>query len=286
MKIIFFGSFQYAVPALEAFIKNSYEILAIVTNPDSLQGRKKELVASPVKLAAQQAGLNVIQPEKLRHNAEFLEYLKSLNPDLNIVVAYGKIIPKEIIELPKYGTINIHPSLLPAYRGPSPVQTAILNGEKETGVTIMQIDEEVDHGPILAQAKYQISPNAYYQQITRELFQTGAELLIKTMPDWLAGKVIPRPQNHSSATFTKKFSWPDGRIDWNQPAEKIFNQIRALNPEPGTWTTFNGKILKILKASLSKGSTLVLEEVQPEGKKAMAFEDFLRRIGERELKFE
>ena len=286
MKIIFFGSFQYAVPALEAFIKNSYEILAIVTNPDSLQGRKKELVASPVKLAAQQAGLNVIQPEKLRHNAEFLEYLKSLNPDLNIVVAYGKIIPKEIIELPKYGTINIHPSLLPAYRGPSPVQTAILNGEKETGVTIMQIDEEVDHGPILAQAKYQISPNAYYQQITRELFQTGAELLIKTMPDWLAGKVIPRPQNHSSATFTKKFSWPDGRIDWNQPAEKIFNQIHALNPEPGTWTTFNGKILKILKASLSKGSTLILEEVQPEGKKAMAFEDFLRRIGERELKFE
>jgi len=286
MKIIFFGSFQYAVPALEAFIKNSYEILAIVTNPDSLQGRKKELVASPVKLAAQQAGLNVIQPEKLRHNAEFLEYLKSLNPDLNIVVAYGKIIPKEIIELPKYGTINIHPSLLPAYRGPSPVQAAILNGEKETGVTIMQIDEEVDHGPILAQAKYQISPNAYYQQITRELFQTGAELLIKTMPDWLAGKVIPRPQNHSSATFTKKFSWPDGRIDWNQPAEKIFNQIRALNPEPGTWTTFNGKILKILKASLSKGSTLILEEVQPEGKKAMAFEDFLRRIGERELKFE
>ena len=154
MKIIFFGSFQYAVPALEAFIKNSYEILAIVTNPDSLQGRKKELVASPVKLAAQQAGLNVIQPEKLRHNAEFLEYLKSLNPDLNIVVAYGKIIPKEIIELPKYGTINIHPSLLPAYRGPSPVQTAILNGEKETGVTIMQIDEEVDHCPIFSQTKY------------------------------------------------------------------------------------------------------------------------------------
>lgn len=286
MKIIFFGSFQYAIPALEQLVKTGYEITAVVTNPDSLQERKKELTPTPVKLAAQKLGLNILQPEKLRNNQEFLEILKSLNPDLNIVVAYGKIIPKEIIELPKHGTINIHPSLLPAYRGPSPIQSAILNGEKETGVTIMQIDEEVDHGAILSQAKYQIHPDAYLPQVTQELFQLGAELLIKTIPDWLEGKIVPQPQDHSQATFTKKFSWENGRIDWNQSTEKIYNQIRALNPEPGTWTTLNGKILKILKAEIGEDGKILPQDVQLEGKKAMPFQDFLRGIGKRELDFE
>ncbi|MDP3730888.1 MAG: methionyl-tRNA formyltransferase [bacterium] len=312
MKIIFFGSFQYAVPALEALIKNGFEILAVVTNPDSLQGRKKELVASPVKIAAQEAGLKTFQPKTLKVKSgisptldprllarEFSsgympDLLRSLNPNLGIVVAYSKIIPKEILELFPKGVLNIHPSFLPAYRGPSPVQTAILNGETETGATIMQVDKEVDHGPILAQIKYQIPPGAYYQQVTQELFQLGAKLLVKTIPDWLAGNITPQPQDHSQATFTKKFSWQDGRIDWSQPAEKIYNQIRAFNPEPGTWTMLNGKILKILKASLSKGSTLdlqkgrplILEEVQPEGKKAMPFQDFLHGVGKKELKFE
>lgn len=305
MKIIFFGTFQYSVPVLEALIKNSYEITTVVTSPDSPQGRKKELTPTPVKLAAQKYGLPVFQPSSLKiqniENSPEIENLKLKikSADLEIVVAYSKILPKEIIELPKYGTLNIHPSLLPAYRGPSPVQTAILNGETETGVTIMKMDEEVDHGPILSQVKYQIPQNAYCPQVTQELFELGAELLIKTIPGWLEGKITPLPQDHSKATFTKKFSWKDGRIDWKQPAEKIYNQIRALNPEPGAWTTLNGKILKILKASPpnqgstlnpQKGRTLDLpilpQEVQPEGKKPMTFEDFLRGMGHKELHFE
>ena len=206
-------------------------------------------------------------------------------PDLGIVVAYSKIIPKEILDIFPKGVLNIHPSLLPAYRGPSPVQTAILNGEKETGVTIMQIDEEVDHGPILAQAKYQIPPDAYTPQVTHDLFELGTELLTQTIPDLLEGKVDLRQQDHSQATFTKKFTWQDGRIDWTQPAEKIYHQIRALNPEPGTWTMFNNKVLKILKAVLNKGWTLILEEVQLEGKKVMSYEDFLRGIDQKEINF-
>ncbi len=295
MKIIFFGTFQYAVPALERLIKAGYEIVAVVTNPDSFQGRKKELVASPVKLAAQQYGLTVFQPPSLKIGKleNYLEIenfkLKIKSADLGIVVAYSKIIPKEILGLFPKGVLNIHPSLLPLYRGPSPIQSAILNGEKETGVTIMQIDEEVDHGAILSQAKYVIPPEALHPQIAMEIFQLGAELLIKTIPDWLAGKIIPQPQEHTCATFTKKFSWENGRIDWNQPAEKIYNQIRALNPEPGTWTTwkrgFQVKILKILKAEIGEDGKVLPQEVQPEGKKAMPFQDFLRGVGQKELDF-
>lgn len=296
MKIIFFGTFAHAVPALETLVKNGYEIVAVVTNPDSLRGRKKELTPTPVKLTAQKYGLPIFQPSSLKiqniENSPEIENLKlkMKSTDLSVAVAYSKILPKEIIELPKYGTINIHPSLLPAYRGPSPVQTAILNGETQTGVTIMQIDEEVDHGPILAQVKYQIPPDAYCPQVTQELFELGAELLIKTIPQWLDGKITPQPQNHSQATFTKKFSWKDGRIDWKQPAEKICNQIRALNPEPGAWTTWERgsqvEILKILKVfPPNQGSTLDLQEVQPEGKKPMTFEDFLRGIDDKEPHF-
>lgn len=342
MSIIFFGTFRHAVPALEALIKNGFEIAAVVTNPDSPQGRKKELAPNPVKFTAQKYGLNILHPLSLKDNKSAISptldprllardgasnsfgtpaspgppprvgnsdkksssgYIADLlsDSDLAIVVGYSKILPKETIDLPKYGVLNIHPSLLPAYRGPSPVQSAILNGETETGVTIMQIDEEVDHGPILFQAKYQIPPDAYGPQITQELFRLGAELLIQIIPDWLNGKITSQPQNHAQATFTKKFTWPDGRIDWSQPAEKIYNQIRALNPEPGTWTTwkpgFQVKILKILKvypphqgSTLIQGRTLDLPviplEVRPEGKKTMSFEDFLRGTGQKEIRFE
>ena len=316
-KIIFFGTFEYAAHSLKALIEAGYLITAVITNPDSTRGRKKERTPTPVKLVAQAAGLPVLQPTTLKSGKSAIYPLENSRamsrgsrvgdiadlPDLAIVVAYSKIIPKEILEIFPKGVLNIHPSLLPAYRGPSPAQTAILNGEKETGVTIMQIDEEVDHGPILAQAKYQISPDAYCPQVTHELFELGTELLIQTIPDHLSGKANLKPQDDSLATFSKKFSWSDGRIDWQQPAEKIYNQIRALNPEPGAWTTwkrgFQVKILKILKAypptsrlsleSLKRFNLelpIIPQEVQLEGKRPIPFEDFLHGIGQKDLHFE
>ena len=303
LKIVFFGSSEYSAHTLKALIEEGYLIVAIVTNPDSPQGRKKRLTPTPVKLVAQAAGLTILQPEKINNNQEFFKLLNDLNVTLGIVVAYSKIIPKEILDILPKGVLNIHPSLLPAYRGPSPVQTAILNEEMETGVSIMRIDEEVDHGPILAQAKYQIPLDAYTPQVTHELFELGTELLIQTIPDWIEHRVNLRPQDHTQATFTKKTTWPDGRIDWNQPAEKIYNQIRALNPEPGTWTTwkrgFQVKILKILKAypptsrlsleSLKRFNLelpIIPQEVQLEGKRPIPFEDFLHGIGQKDLHFE
>lgn len=289
-KIIFFGTFEYAAHSLKSLLEENYSIEMVVTNPDSPQGRKKVLTPTPVKLVAKAHSLEVLQPYSLKigklENSLEIEKLKLKikTADLGIVVAYSKIIPKEILELFPKSVLNIHPSLLPAYRGPSPIQSAILNGEKETGVTIMKIDEEVDHGPILAQAKYQIPPDDYNSQISHELFELGTELLIQNIPDYLSGKAEIKLQDHSKATFTKKFSWENGKIDWSQPAEKIYNQIRALNPEPGTWTTFEGKILKIPKAKLENGKILP-EEVQLEGKKNMPFEDFLRGIGKKEINF-
>jgi methionyl-tRNA formyltransferase len=304
-KIVFFGTSEFAVPALEALKKEDYEIAAVITNPDEPVGRKKVLTPPPVKVVAEKYGIKILQPEKLRNNPEFVEQLKNLlnakrstlNASIGVVAAYGKIIPAEIINLPRLGILNIHPSLLPKYRGPTPIQTTILNGEKETGVTIIKIDEEVDHGPILANYKIQISNDKNFQELQNNLAKLGAELLIKILPDYLAGKITPQPQDHSQATFTKKFTRDDARINWNKTAEEIDRQIRALNPEPGVWTTWNGKILKILEAEVTgersgqngqvsqdenktvvgtaKG-LIVLKIIQPEGKKSMSAENFVR----------
>ncbi len=321
-KIIFFGTSDFAVPALEALTKEGlpaqagYEIVAVITNPDEPVGRKKVLTPPPVKIAAQKFGLKILQPEKLKGNQEFFSELKKilqttnykLQTSIGIVAAYGKIIPPEIIALPKHGILNIHPSLLPKYRGPTPIQTTILNGEKETGITIMKIDEEVDHGGIISKSQFPISNEDTYKTLRDKLAKLGAELLIKILPDYLAGKITPQPQDHSLATFTKKFTRDDARINWGKTAEKIDCQIRALNPEPGVWTTWNGKMLKILETSL-QGSSLqickddpckpgqvfkkenkiavetaeglvILKIIQLEGKKAISAEDFARGNGD------
>ncbi len=240
---------------------------------------------------------------------------KKLNPEICIVAAYGKIIPKEYLEIPKYGFLNIHPSLLPKYRGASPIQTSILNGERETGVTIILMDEKIDHGPILASRGFSILNFAYsaeaasaakagqfsnYKNLEKELAELGAELLIDILPKWIKGEIKPREQNHDETTYTKKFSWLDGKIDWQKSADEIDRQIRALNPEPGTWTEWNSKILKILEALpvLDVNDTVKISQaflienketaikcgfrsaispkiVQPEGKKPMEIKDFL-----------
>jgi len=221
------------------------------------------LVSPPIKILAQQNNTPVFQPSSLKKDTEFLQKFKELKPDLCVIVAYGKIIPKDYLNLPKYGFVNIHPSLLPKYRGPSPIQSAILNGETETGVSIMLADEEVDHGPILNSNKQQATSNKSYKEIAKELAELGAKLLIETLPGYIGGAIKPKPQNHSEATFTKMFSREDGKISWPQTAEQIYNQIRALNPEPGTWTTWNGRILNIIETELARKGNQCTDDLPP-----------------------
>lgn len=252
----------------------------------------------PVLETLTQAGYDVsrFQSKSLKDEMVFNEF-KKLNPDLCVVAAYGKILPARYLDIPKHGFINVHPSLLPKYRGPSPIQTAILNGDRETGVSIMVIDAEVDHGPVLAQKTYHLQPTTYNLQASKELFELGARLLIETLPKYIASELKPKEQDHSQATFTKMFRREDGRINWSESAEKIYAQIRALNPEPGTWTTWNNKVINISNvttrgvvspqapgmvveidgniAVAAKKCYLILKSIQLEGGKEMDAKSFV-----------
>ena len=206
--------------------------------------------------------------------------IKGLKPDLIIVASYGKIIPKEILEIPKYGALNVHPSLLPKYRGPSPIQTAILNGDKETGITIILMDEKIDHGEIISNFEFRILKKFTYQELSRKLAQLGVKLLVETIPKWIKEEIKPKPQDHSKATYTKILKREDGKIDWSKPSPEIEKQIRAFNPWPGTFTFIRHKNktlrIKVLEADISKDNKLIIKKLQPEGKKAMSFEEFKR----------
>lgn len=282
-KIIFIGTSSFAVPALENLVKNRYSILAVVTSPDKPAGRKQELTPPPVKQIALKYKLSILQPEKI---SEISQKISELKPDLIVLAAYGQIIPKGILNIPPRGCLNLHPSLLPKYRGPSPIQTAILNGDRITGLTIIKMDEKIDHGPIIAQTKVKISPDENGQTLEKKLAQTGAELLTKILPDYLKGKIEPKPQNEKRVSYTEILSRQDGRIDWNQTAQEIERKIRALYPWPGTWTYLNKKRVKIVKAKAvkkenqatikTKNGYLLLEIVQPEGKKPMTGEEYFR----------
>jgi methionyl-tRNA formyltransferase len=228
-RIIFFGTPACAVPVLESLAKN-FQVIGVVTASDRPVGRKKILTPSPVKVAASGLGIPIVP------FAEFAD----LTPDLCIVAAYNKIIPASMLSLPRHGFINIHPSLLPAYRGPSPVKSAILDGCASTGVTIIALDQEMDHGPILAQASWSIPETADTDFCEAELFALGTRLLIDTIPGYITGALAPVQQDHSQATYTKKFTRDDGRLDWSQSAIRINDRIRALAANPGTWTTWGG----------------------------------------------
>src|SRR3989344_2446912 len=273
LNIVFFGTSEFAVPALEILIRENYNIVAVITAPDKPAGRKKTLSPSPVKLKAESLSLKVLQPATLKDEVIF-ENFKNLNPDLCVIAAYGKIIPKKFLDVPRHGFLNIHPSLLPKYRGPSPVKTAILDGATQTGVTIIVVDEEVDHGPILESRKWKVESGKRYKELEKELAELGAKLLIETLPKYVSGKVKPVPQDHSQATFTRMFTREDGRINWDNSPDKIYNQIRALNPEPGAWTVWKDKVLNIKKAKLID-EKLKLEIVQMEGRKEVPFKEFL-----------
>lgn len=277
-KIIFFGTSDFAVPVLETLIKNKYQIIAVVTQPDREAGRGYEKNISPIKETALKYELKILQPEIIK-DTEFIKTLEEASPELNIVCSYGKIIPKEIIEIPKYKTLNIHPSLLPKYRGPSPIQTAILNGDKETGITIMLMDKEMDHGPIIFRLQFPIPD---YETITcaelfKQLSEKSAETLAQILPDWFAGKIIPREQDHNEATFTKIFVKEDGKIYWNKTSDAIDRQTRALNPRPGTfcfWHNHEKEIttrLKIIKTELPYIASKVMIDIMPQKKEGIVF---------------
>lgn len=299
IKIIFFGTSRFAVPALKFLIQNGYPITAVVTQLEKPAGRQRITMPSHVKKVALENHLHVLEPHTLK-DEDFFKDFKKLDFDVAVVASYGKIIPSRYIELSKYGFINIHPSLLPKYRGPSPIQSAILNGDKETGVAIMKIDAEVDHGPILGIKNYELNIADYYEKAEKELAELGGELLLDVLPKYISGEIQPKEQEHSKATFTKMLNREDGRINWNKTAEEIYNQIRALNPEPGTWTAWKNKSLNIKTAQsecleipqthieagtvcnvnnfvavATKKCYLILKQIQLEGGKEMDAKSFI-----------
>lgn len=252
LRIIFFGTAELACKSLEALAANEqFSVLAVVSQPDRPRGRSMQLQPTAVKAAALQLGLLVLQPERAREK-EFLLTLKALAPDLIVVAAYGQILPQDLLDLPKYGALNVHTSLLPKYRGAAPIQWAILDGEAETGVTIMKMDAGLDTGPMLAQVKTAISSNDNGQTVHDRLAAMGAALLVQTIPEYVSGVKIPVPQPAEGATYARKISKNDGLIDWSKSAITLFNQVRGFAPWPGSFTYLNEprRLLKIWRVEI------------------------------------
>jgi methionyl-tRNA formyltransferase len=302
MRIIFFGTPEPAAAVLQTLIEAKREIALAVTQPDRPQGRGQKVVFSPVKELALKAGLPVEQPASVKNNPGFKALLSSLKPDLCVVAAYGKILPQEILEVPKYGFINLHASLLPKYRGAAPIQWALLNGEKETGITIFKLVEALDAGPVLASQAVPIGDDDNAETLTRKLFAAAGPLLTEALRAIEAGTAKYAAQNEAEATFAPTLTKESGELDWRQPAEEINDRVRALIGWPTAHTFFRGQRLKIFKARLepldiaaqtrepgqiieivknegilvaSGRGNLLLLEVQLEGKKRMKAYDFV-----------
>lgn len=269
MKYLFFGTPEFAAIILDKLIAAGLPPAAVVCNPDRPVGRKKIVMAPPTKVLAQKHGIAVWQPESLEIKNWKLEIEKLGAIEFAIVAAYNKIIPKEILDSLPTKFLGIHPSLLPKHRGPTPIQTAILNGDSETGVTLFLLDEKVDHGPILAAEVQPLAVGDDYESLIKKLASQAAELLIATLPKFLKGEIKPQPQNEIEATYTKKFSASDAYVDLDKDdPELILRKLHALNPEPGVWTVKDGRRIKILDAEISNGR-LKLKKIQPAGKKPL-----------------
>ena len=298
MKIVYMGTPDFSVGALQALIAAGHEIITVVTQPDRPKGRNKELTISPVKECAQQHGLSVYQPQKIK-TPESVAYLKTLQADIYIVAAFGQMLSQEVLDIPRFGCVNIHASLLPQYRGAAPIQQVLLDGRKETGITIMQMDVGCDTGDILLQEKIEITEDDTAGTLFEKMSALGAALIVKALPMIEAGTVIPVRQDNSLSTSTSKVSKEMGHMQWKMSAQGLVRLIHAMSPWPSAYTRLNGKILKIWKAeaadsvkngdpgsiadvtadSLSvytgKGQ-LHLLEVQLEGKRRMCISEFLR----------
>ncbi|PIR57817.1 MAG: methionyl-tRNA formyltransferase [Parcubacteria group bacterium CG10_big_fil_rev_8_21_14_0_10_38_31] len=284
LKIAFLGTPEFAIKILEEMKKGGLTPSLIITTPDKPKGRKLALTPPPVKMWADKEKILTLQPNKLN---DIYTDLKKGDWDLFVLAAFGKIIPKEIVDIPKHGILNVHPSILPEYRGPSPIQSAILSGDTELGVTIMLLDEELDHGPIIATEKLPLSDNLNYEEAEEKLAKLGGKLLVRVALPWTKEKIKTVEQDHKRATFTVKVKKDDALIDWNDNPEIIERRIRAFYPWPGAYFFLDkdGKPFRVIvtKASL-KGDKLHLEKVKPEGKNEMTFSDFIK--GNPELKLQ
>jgi methionyl-tRNA formyltransferase len=299
IRIVFFGTPNFALPSLQALIACSRLPVAVVTQPDRRVGRGQHLQPSPIKQAALQAGLSVLQPEKVR-SPDFVNQFIKLAPDLAVVAAYGQIFSQALLDIPRFGFINVHSSLLPAYRGAAPINWAIINGERETGVTIMRVEREMDSGPILLQRTEPIGPDDTAASLHDRLAVLGGRLLGEAL-DQLAGQGWqPALQRHELATYAPMLSKQDGLIDWSLPAAVIYNRLRGMTPWPGCFTLLDGRILKIHRASVQDGGrgsaepgtvlsaedsgimvaagsgALTVTSLQLEGKKQISAGDFLK----------
>jgi len=296
MRIIFMGTPEFAVPALQQLWSSQHQLVAVYTSPDKPAGRGRELSPSPVKRVAIERGLEVRQVRSLK-DENAVASLAQLQPDVIVVASYGLILPKKVLAIPPCGCINLHPSLLPRHRGPTPIPSAILAGDAETGVSIMLMDEGIDTGPILSQQKVPIAPDDTAGSLTEKLSQLSARLLMETLPGWLSGSITPQPQREADATYTRLLDKADGEIDWRLPAVDIERRVRAFHPWPGCYTRWRGKTLKVMAATPLAGKrgtpgqtmatddgvgiqtgdgTLVLRQVQLEGKRPMDIAEFLR----------
>jgi len=295
-RVVFMGSPEFALPTL-AMLAENYTVVSVLTQPDKPAGRGKCLTPPPVKQWAQEHGLPVLQPRTLRDIA-IQSQLANLKPEVIIVAAFGLLLPQPVLDLPPHGCINVHASLLPRYRGAAPIPAAILNGDRETGVTLMRMDIGLDSGPLIAQASLPIHSDDTTGTLTKRLADLGARLLAQTLPRWLAGEIIPQPQDETQASFAPKFTKEDGRLDWSQPAVELERRVRAFSPWPGAFTIWNGKLLKIISVQVierqaqdmigrvvptAEGIGVVtgdgilrLTQVQLEGKRAMSVQDFAR----------
>jgi len=305
LRVVFMGTPEFALSSLEYLLLNEYEVVAVYTQPDRAAGRGRSLASSPVKKAALDRGLLVLQPVSFKE-AGAVAQLASLRPDVIVVAAFGQVLPPSVLDIPRYRCINIHPSLLPKFRGPSPVAAAILAGDKFTGVSLMLMDRGLDTGPVLAQAQVPISAQDTTGSLTAKLSLIGAQLLVEILPRWTRGEIVPRPQNEAEASYTGTLSKREGAIDWRLPAVVIWRRVRAFHPWPGCFTKWQGKQLKIIaavslpgEASLEAGRVVALNKegvafgvntgegilgilkVQLEGKRTMSSAEFLR--GQRQL---
>lgn len=307
MNLLFCGTPDFAVPTLHKLLAEKFSVLAVVTQPDRPRGRGQRVSPSPVKEAALAAGLYVYQPESIKDES-VRRFLEKMKPDAIVIIGYGRIIPAALLELPKYGWINLHASLLPKYRGAAPINWALVEGETVTGVTTMRLDPGLDTGDIFLQRECAIDSDDTAVTLGRKLSELGADLMLETLRGLKAGTIPPRPQEHNRATLAPRIKKEDGRIDWKQPAARIANLVRGLQPWPGTYTSFRGQSCHIWRArpkaapatsdttvnsgllvvplgrdrrllvACGQSSWLELEELQPENRRRMSARDFLNGL--------
>jgi len=294
LRVVFMGSPEFALPTLAA-LEKSYTLVGAVTQPDRPAGRGRMVTPPPVKQMAMQLGIEVIQPQKLREPGA-MEKLVQWSPDLIVVAAFGQILRQTVLDLPRFGCINVHASILPRWRGAAPIQAAILHGDEKAGVTIMRMDAGIDTGAILSQRTLTVLPDDTAGSLSERLALDGAKLLLETLPGYLSGKIAPSPQDESQATYASLITKEQGVLDFSLAAINLERQVRAFLPWPGAYTFFQGEMLKVLRSHVERISAnpgqrgvigqfpavgtaegwLVLDEVQPAGKRPMAGDVFLR----------